>query len=103
VRFLPEYDNLFLSHADRSRIIDPALRARFTNANGVGPNSFAVDGFLCGTWRILQEKGTATLVLDSLIELSASEKAALEEEGATMLAFAAPEATRRDVEWRSRE
>jgi hypothetical protein len=100
VRFLPEYDNLFLSHADRSRIIDDGHRRRLTTVNGAGPNTFAVDGFLSGTWRMLREKDVATLVIAPLVELSKGEAAALAEEGERLLGFAVPEAGRREVELR---
>jgi hypothetical protein len=99
VRFLPEYDNLFLSHADRSRIIDEEKRRQFATANGVGPNSFAVDGFLSGTWRILREKDAAKLAIKPLLAVSAADKVALEEEGVALLAFAAAGAGRHVVEF----
>jgi hypothetical protein len=100
VRFLPEYDNLFLSHADRSRIVDPELRRAFATANGVGPNSFAVDGFLSGSWRIFEEKRVARLVVDPVVELSTSQRNGLAAEGEALLRFAAAGAERREVEFR---
>lgn len=36
-RFLPDYDNVLLSHADRARIIAADDRNRLTTANDVGP------------------------------------------------------------------
>ncbi|HEX2222550.1 MAG TPA: winged helix DNA-binding domain-containing protein, partial [Candidatus Limnocylindria bacterium] len=47
-RFLPEYDNVLLSHADRSRILPDSALGRLTGWVG----SFLVDGFVAGQWRI---------------------------------------------------
>ena len=45
-RFLPEYDNALLSHADRSRVVPDEARARLSAAGGVGFGSVLVDGLL---------------------------------------------------------
>ena len=47
VRFLPEYDNIALSHDDRTRVID----YRFSEDIWMR-GSILVDGFVRGTWRI---------------------------------------------------
>jgi hypothetical protein len=88
-RFLPEYDNLFLSHADRSRIVADEDRQRLATANGVGPGTFLADGFIRGTWRIVSSKSTATLRIDPLHPLSSQDRDALTEEGVRLLEFAA--------------
>jgi hypothetical protein len=49
VRFLPEYDNLVLAHADRSRILDDRARAHLSRENGYHPFVIA-DGVVCATW-----------------------------------------------------
>lgn len=62
VRILPQYDNLLLSHKDRSRFIVPqseALGAIWLEHRGfVG--SFLVDGMLTGPWKIEDTKATKT-------------------------------------------
>ncbi|MFD0355691.1 winged helix DNA-binding domain-containing protein [Streptomyces sp. NPDC127110] len=50
-RFLPEYDNLLLSHADRSRVIPPEAKGRSWTGNQAHC-TLLVDGFLAGLWRI---------------------------------------------------
>jgi hypothetical protein len=100
-RFLPEYDNVFLSHADRSRIVAGEHRKRLATANGVGPGTFLIDGFISGTWRIKQDRTTATLHLDPLEPISAADRNALEEEGMCLLAFASAEAGTHDIQFRS--
>jgi hypothetical protein len=100
-RFLPEYDNVFLSHDDRARIVSDEHRKRFTTVNGVGPGTFLIDGFMSGAWRITQARATATLLLDPLEPLATADRNALAEEGERLLAFAGPEVTSRDIQFRT--
>lgn len=51
VRFLPAYDNLILSHADRSRVIATEDRPKVVDGAVVEP-TFLVDGFVRGTWDV---------------------------------------------------
>jgi hypothetical protein len=97
VRYLPEYDNVFLSHSDRSRIVSAEHRKALMTVNGVGPGTFTVDGFIAGTWTMQREEGTARLVVQPLVRLSQPQIAELCEEGEALLAFAEPDA-RRDVQ-----
>jgi len=69
-RFLPEYDNLMLSHDDRSRVIPPPVAARLTGFVG----TFLVDGFVHGQWRADRGRGGATLVLDPFLPLGERER-----------------------------
>ncbi|MCY0955560.1 winged helix DNA-binding domain-containing protein [Streptomyces sp. H27-H5] len=48
-RFLPEFDNLLLSHADRSRVIAPELKGRTWTGNQAH-RVLLLDGFLGGLW-----------------------------------------------------
>ncbi|MEU3510155.1 winged helix DNA-binding domain-containing protein [Streptomyces longwoodensis] len=50
-RFLPEFDNLLLSHADRSRVVPPAHRGRHWQGNQAY-RTLLVDGFLAGVWKL---------------------------------------------------
>lgn len=45
------YDNLFLSHADRSRIAPDLARKVWMGANGGTGHTLFLDGLLAGTWR----------------------------------------------------
>lgn len=49
-RLLPEFDNLLLSHADRSRAVPPELKGRSWQGNQAY-RTFLVDGFLAGVWK----------------------------------------------------
>ncbi|KMS72956.1 hypothetical protein ACM01_20840 [Streptomyces viridochromogenes] len=79
-RFLPEFDNLLLSHADRTRVIPPANRGRTWQANTFYC-PLLVDGFLAGVWRILGD----ALVIEPFVELSKQQRADVLEEGERML------------------
>ncbi|OQD53682.1 hypothetical protein BM536_025690 [Streptomyces phaeoluteigriseus] len=50
-RFLPEFDNLLLSHADRARVVPPEHRGRSWQGNQAYC-TLLVDGFLAGVWKL---------------------------------------------------
>jgi hypothetical protein len=79
-RFLPEFDNIALSHADRTRIISPGFNGSSTRG------SFTVDGFISGTWKM--EKNT--LLIAPYQRLLKRDGADVEAEGRRLLEFAAP-------------
>jgi hypothetical protein len=63
-RFLYDYDNLLLSHADRSRFIDEAHRASFLwTANGPPYGAVLVDGMVRGAWKATTDRKAATLTV----------------------------------------
>src|ERR671939_1599491 len=80
-RFLPEFDNLILSHADRSRIIANDHRKVIASRNGMVPATVLIDGFVRGTWKTERTRGKATLVIESFEPLSKKDCDALAEEG----------------------
>ena len=93
VRFVAEFDNLILSHADRSRIVPEDHRKRIVTLNGMVPGTVLVDGFVCGTWKVAKKRGTATLLIQPYAPIAKKDRAEIEEEGTRLLAFAAPDAT----------
>jgi hypothetical protein len=97
VRFLPEFDNVLLSHADRARIISEPDRKRVFTVNGIIRATLLVDGMVRGMWRIEREGGTAALVIQPFVPIAAPDRAALEEEGGRLVRFAAGDAARWDV------
>ena len=97
VRFLPEYDNLVLGHADRTRVIsDEARRVIFSKNLQILP-TFLVDGRVAGSWKIERKKRSATLVASAFSRLSRRAREELANEATELLAFAEPDATTYDV------
>jgi hypothetical protein len=89
-RFLPEYDNLLLSHADRTRVVSDEHRKAMATRNGIIPGSVLVDGMVAGMWRIDRRKHGVTLIIEPFTRWSKAETAAVEAEGGRLLAFARP-------------
>jgi hypothetical protein len=50
VRLLGTYDNLWLSHADRSHVVLEDVRPRWMGSNGGVASTVFVDGFMAGLW-----------------------------------------------------
>jgi DNA glycosylase AlkZ-like len=97
VRFLPDFDNVSLSHADRTRLVDDHVRKRLMRANGLLPGTVLVDGRVEAHWSIGRAAGTATLTVVPFRALTPPEATAVEDEGRALLAFAAAEADAHDV------
>ncbi|MFF7729417.1 winged helix DNA-binding domain-containing protein [Streptomyces sp. NPDC008001] len=89
VRFLPEFDNIFLSHADRARIVASDHFRRIWRVNRAAP-TVLLDGFLRAVWRLDRGPDTTTLVVEPFETIRRAERAPLEEEAARVLAMAAP-------------
>ncbi|GAA2090341.1 winged helix DNA-binding domain-containing protein [Streptomyces albiaxialis] len=87
-RFVAEYDNLVLSHADRTRVMDDDVRASLASRNGQVPGTVLLDGRVRGTWKADTSRKAARLTVTSFGALSKKEQAELEEEGERLLRFA---------------
>jgi hypothetical protein len=92
-RFLPEYDNLLLAHADRTRIISDAHRSRVVTKNLRVLPTFLLDGVVAGTWSIARKSRSATLTITPFAKITRTDRAVLEEEGEPLLRFAERDAT----------
>lgn len=86
VRFCPEYDNLLLGHADRTRLIPLERRARYVTGN-----AFLVDGFFRGVWKFRRGKDRTTMEIDPFEALTPDEEVAVLAEASHLLTFAAPD------------
>ena len=97
-RFLPEFDNALLSHADRRRFVSEEQRARLSATVGPVHGSVLHYGFLCGTWGLERDDtGSATLVVNHVERLTKRAMAALAAEGRRLLRFVAADADAQDV------
>ena len=99
VRYLPEYDNVLLSHADRSRVVPDGRRPALGASWRIGCGSVLHDGFLCGVWRLERShrSGAAVLEVTLAARLAKRAVASVEAEGRRYVRFAAPDAEAIDV------
>ncbi len=101
VRFLPEFDNLLLSHAKRTRIISDQHRNRiFGTGNLRVAATILVDGMVAGIWTVESAKKAAALVIAPFAPLSAAAQSALTEEGERLIRMIDPEAKMHEVRWK---
>jgi hypothetical protein len=98
IRFLPEWDNILLSHADRTRIIADEHRPKVFTVNGIIRGTVLIDGFVGATWKIARARGTATLVVELFSPSSTAVRNEIAGEGERLLAFAAADAQSRSVQ-----
>ncbi len=90
-RLVAEFDNLVLSHAERSRVISPGAAAKISTVNGVIPGTVLVDGFVTGMWRLERGRDAATLAIELFGPPSPpAVRDALAAEAGRVLAFGAP-------------
>ncbi len=91
VRLTAEFDNLLLSHADRSRLVSPADLKRFYTVNGIFPGAVLIDGFVAGLWRLARARNAAALTVE--LFASGGPREEIAEEAERMLQAFAPEAS----------
>ncbi|MGH3713380.1 MAG: winged helix DNA-binding domain-containing protein [Micromonosporaceae bacterium] len=94
-RFLPEYDNLLLSYADRTRVNPDKRRVPLPPGNGASGGTLLVDGLWQGEWSLRREPDAARLRVTLYRPVAGEE--AIAAEGAALLDFLAPEAPSREV------
>ena len=92
-RFLPEYDNLLLSYAERSRVIPHRRPVPLPPGHGATGGTLLVDGLWQADWKIVR----GGLEIEPFIPLSASDRDAIAAEGERLLGFATPAIAVRDV------
>lgn len=85
-RLVPRYDNLVLSHADRTRVLGDVPVKRIVTKNALVHATILVDGFVAGTWQL--EDGRVKLEPFSSLPRAAA--AALGEEVERVEAFVRP-------------
>jgi hypothetical protein len=93
-RFLPQFDNVALSHADRSRIVSEEHRRRLLSDEGFGLATVLVDGFVRGTWKLSK---SGPLEVRAFDWMTRKERSAVAEEGVRLLEFLADDRDGHDV------
>jgi hypothetical protein len=89
-RFLYDYDNLLLSHADRTRVLGDTAYAAFGPEGNRRPSALLVDGFVAATWTTVPGRDAHTLDVHPLRRLTTSEREAVTREGIELLGFLFP-------------
>jgi hypothetical protein len=84
VRFLPAFDSIILAHRDRSRIVPPEyVDVVFNKKNATTKNTFTVDGFVAGAWRIEKQR----IAVEPFVPLPARVRREVDAEAARLLAW----------------
>ena len=90
VRFLAEYDNVTLSHADRSRVVGDAPLDPLQAGPGGWVGTVLVDGLVRATWAARRSDEVLALEVRAVGALTAGERGEIEDEGTALLEFLAP-------------
>jgi len=92
-RFLPEYDNLLLSYAERTRVIPHRRPVPLPPGHGATGGTLLVDGSWQADWKISQN----IVEIRPFIRLNPADRDAIAAEGERLLGFADPAIAVRDV------
>ena len=92
-RFLPEYDNLLLSYAERTRVIPHRRPVPLPPGHGATGGTLLVGGSWQADWKINQ----GSLEIRPFIRLTPADRDAIAAEGERLLGFAVPAKAVRDV------
>lgn len=96
-RLLYDFDNLLLSHADRSRFITEQYRAQNYLTRRPAPSIVLLDGFTAGEWTLETGRTAAVLTIRTYATASKDDAEALEAEGQRLIGFLAAGSERREV------
>lgn len=97
IRFLPEFDNLLLSHSNRRRVIADEHRSKVYLPGLRVAATILVDGFVGGVWKTEKSRNAATLVIEPFDKLTRQARGGLLEEGERLIRFVEPGSKSFDV------
>lgn len=86
VRLVAPFDNLLLSHADRTRIIADEHRKRVVTINGQVHGTVLIDGYVAGIWK----RDKTVLTVEPFTPFSSAQEASVRAEAEALMEFAAP-------------
>jgi hypothetical protein len=96
-RLLPDFDNILIGYADRTRIISEEHRKVVFTKNGLIRATIVVDGVVQGMWRIERTRTEATAVIRPFTKLTPKSSDDLEAEARALLPHTDPDAEHRVV------
>jgi hypothetical protein len=91
-RYLPEFDNLLLSHAVRTRVIDDAHKPAVFTKNLRVKSTYLIDGRVAGLWSTETKRGVVTLTIAPFGRLLMKARSDLEREGEALARLIDPDA-----------
>jgi hypothetical protein len=89
-RYLPVFDNLLLSHADRDHVISDEIRRRLPASAALEAGTVLVDGSAAAAWRVTHYEGAAMLTVSPVAPIPEADHAGVLEEGERLLCFLSP-------------
>lgn len=98
--FIADFDNLVLSHADRTRVIADEHRPVVITKNGMVLPTFLLDGFVAGTWSLSRVRKTGVLTVSPFAPLPSTAKLELAAEAEDLARFLEPEAGQFDLRFK---
>ncbi|MDH6137196.1 hypothetical protein P3T37_006628 [Kitasatospora sp. MAA4] len=98
VRLVAPFDNLLLSHADRTRVLPEEHRPRVMTQNGIVLGTLLLDGLVAGSWQLSAARGATRLHLRPFGPLTRAARAEAVAEGERLLDFALPPGESGEVE-----
>ena len=96
-RFLPEFDNVWLGHKDRSRVLAESTRPPVIGSGALLSGLVLVDGFVGARWKVARVRDKAILTIEPFAKLTVKVRSSIEKEGRRLLSFAAVEAVEHEV------
>ncbi len=97
VRILAPFDNILLSHADRSRIMDEQYRTRVFTVNGIIKPAVLVRGKVVGFTAESAKGDTARLTVSLFSQQSKNAVSAIEREARSLLRFIYPAISKHEI------
>jgi hypothetical protein len=92
-RFLPAYDNLLLSFADRRRVIPHGRPVPLPPGHGATTGTLLIDGHWQAGWKISAHPDRPVLDITLFTPIAARDEEAIAAEGARLIEFTAPGAS----------
>jgi hypothetical protein len=90
VRMLPEYDNVVLGYADRSRVLSDGDYLPGRGGPGGAVGSVMVDGLVSAMWSMRRSSGRAEVEIRPAVPLTPAQRTDIEAEALRMAEFLAP-------------
>lgn len=96
------FDQMFLSYADRTRVLSDDHRKTLVRTRSGARGAVLLDGRFAGVWDLITSRAEAAVVIEPWVELTSSQRDALVPVAGELLRFAEPGAGSHDVRFATR-